>query len=88
MKLKRFRAILLEIKDKVFLEEIGACDLFNELTESLTAEKHFIAVMPGHFDRAALLSEVFDAMETVAIKTYDLLTPLLGGSDLFIQAFL
>jgi len=88
MKLKRFNAILLEVKDKVFLKEIGACDLFNELTESLTAEKHFIAVMPGHFDSAVLLAEDFDTRETIPIEAYDLLIPFLGGSDLFIQAFL
>ena len=88
MKLKRFHTIILEIKDKIFLEEIGACHLFNEMPKSLTAEKHFIAVMPGHFNRFALLAEVFDTGETIPIEAYDLLIPFLGGSDLFFQAIL
>jgi hypothetical protein len=88
MKLKRFHAILLEVKDKVFFKEIGARHLFNGLPKSLTAEKHFIAVMPGYFNRSALLAEVFDTGETIPIEAYNFLIPFLGGGDLFFQAIL
>jgi hypothetical protein len=83
MEFQRPHAIFFEVENKVFLQKIGSRHLVNELPESLSAKKHFIAVIPGHFNRFMPLAKVLDIGETVPIEAYDPLIPFLSGSDLF-----
>jgi hypothetical protein len=80
---KRFYAIFLEIENKLSFKEIGSRRLIHDLLESFTSQKHFIAVMPGHFDHSVLLAKIAYIGKTVPVKAYDALIPFLSASDLF-----
>ena len=71
MELQWFHAIFFEVKNKVYFNKIGSRRLVNKPLETFTAQKHFIAIMPGHLNHTLLLTKVVDAREAVGIEAND-----------------